>query len=212
MMQKTVTGLTGAAEPTDVTVADVMGRPQRQLRRTGHPPLPPPESATLFSGRHITTHTGTVTVTRPATEDDFGAVNMLHDRCSLDSRFSRYQSARRSLSASEWRNLVHPDRGRSWVTHPVDSPHLLVASTHLMHTGHDQLAELGILVEDTWQNFGLGTQLARHAITQAHTLEVKAITVMTSRDNRRMLTICKNLGAHSPRQDGVTISFTLPVN
>ncbi|MFD7954394.1 hypothetical protein ACFV4X_12955 [Streptomyces ardesiacus] len=53
-------------------------------------------------------HTGTRTITRPATLDDFNAVNALHDRCSLATRFARYQAARRSLRLAEFHHLTRP--------------------------------------------------------------------------------------------------------
>ncbi|MGW1362940.1 N-acetyltransferase family protein [Streptomyces chartreusis] len=174
--------------------------------------MPTPAFVAIPAGHQITARTGHRTVTRPATEGDLDAVNDLHRRCTLDSRFSRYQAARRSLSASEWSSLVRPDRGRSWVTHPGDAPHLVIAATHLLHTGHDHVGELGLLIEDAWQSRGLGTQLTRYAIAQAPALGVRAITVMTGRDNARMLRICRSFGAHTPRHDGSTVSLTLPVN
>lgn len=44
-------------------------------------------------------HAASQTVTRSATLDDFDAVNELHERCSLQTRFARYLAARRSLSS-----------------------------------------------------------------------------------------------------------------
>jgi len=174
--------------------------------------VPTSASATISTGHRITTRTGHRTVTRPASDSDLDAVNSFHSRCSMESCFSRYQAPRRSLSLSDWHSLVGSGRGLSWVTHPADTPHLLVAATHLMRTDQDHLGELGILIEDAWQNRGLGTELSRYAIAQASALGVRGITVITGRSNLRMLTICKKLDAHTPRSAGATITLTLPVN
>lgn len=193
-------------------------RPGRLLTQTSRrertPPVPTSGSAAApprAAGHLIRTRTGQTTVTRRASEADRDAVNEMHARCCLESRYSRYQAARRDLSAAQFGHLVHPDRGLSWVTHPADCPYLVIAVANLMRTDDERIGDLGLLVEDAWQSRGLGSALTRYTIAQAPALGVHAISVMTGRDNRRMLSICRTLGAHSPRASGTTIDLTLPV-
>lgn len=175
--------------------------------------LPVPRSAAVrheVAGDHlIATRSGRLTVTRPASQACFEAVNRMHGRSSLESRFSRYQAARRRLRASEWAALVGPDRGRSWVTHPVDSPHVVIATTHLLHAGSGHTGELALLVEDAWQNAGLGGGLTRYALTQASVLGMQTVTVRTQLSNDRMLAICRSLGTGSLRRDGQVTAVDL---
>ncbi|MFD6523838.1 GNAT family N-acetyltransferase [Streptomyces diastaticus] len=136
-------------------------------------------------------------MTRPATLDDFDAVNALHNRCSLETRFARYQAARRSLRRGEFHHLTRPDLGLTWVTHPEDDPQRLIATTSLVRTTEPSTAELGIMIEDPWQSRGLGTTLAQYAREQAPTFGC-CMSVMTGLDNVRMLRILRTLGASRP--------------
>ncbi|MGW3390759.1 N-acetyltransferase family protein [Streptomyces cinereoruber] len=156
-------------------------------------------------------HTGTQTITRPATLDDFDAVNMLHERCSLATRFARYQAARRSLRLAEFHHLTRPDRSLTWVTHPEDDPQHLIATTNLVRTTKPDTAELGIMIEDPWQSRGLGTTLAQYARSQARDFGCSSMTVMTGSDNVRMLKIMKALGAARPAIHSSTVDVTVPV-
>ncbi|MEU2336167.1 GNAT family N-acetyltransferase [Streptomyces sp. NPDC013172] len=129
-----------------------------------------------------------------AVEADHGDVSEMHARTSRESRYDRYQSARPGLTPADWSSLVRPDRGLSWVTRPSATPGTVVAVSHLMHTSTAGVGELGLLVEDTWQNAGLGSCLVRHALARADRLGLRAVTVMTGRSNHRMLAICRSLG------------------
>ncbi|MFH0245994.1 GNAT family N-acetyltransferase [Streptomyces sp. HK10] len=156
-------------------------------------------------------HTGTGTITRPATLDDFDAVNALHDRCSLATRFARYQAARHSLRLAEFHHLTRPDRSLTWVTYPEDDPQQLIATTNLVRTTDPNTAELGIMIEDPWQSRGLGTTLAQYAQAQARALGCTSMTVMIGSDNARMLKIMKTLGATRPAIHSSTVDLTVPV-
>ncbi|MFD4241898.1 GNAT family N-acetyltransferase [Streptomyces sp. NPDC058525] len=156
-------------------------------------------------------HPPTATITRPATPADFEAVNQLHDRSSLASRFARYQSARRNLRQAEWNHLTNPDRGISWVSHPQHSPQNIIATMNLVRDTDSHAAELGLLIEDGWQGRGLGTALTAQARVAARTLGCSFLVVMTGADNVRMLKILRGLGAAPAQATGPTIDFSLAV-
>lgn len=165
----------------------------------------------LNSAAPALTHSDTQTVTRTATLDDFDAVNALHERCSLPTRFARYQGARRSLRIAEFHHLTRPDRSITWVTHPAGDPHQLVATTNLIRTTEAGAAELGIMIEDPWQSRGLGTSLVQYAHAQAREFGCSSMVVMTGSDNVRMLKIMMALGADRPVIRSSTVDLTLPV-
>lgn len=77
-----------------------------------------------------------------------------------------------------------------------------VARTHLLHTGSSHAGELALLVEDAWQNSGLGRGLTRYALAQASVLGMQTVRVRTQLSNDRMLAICRALGADTVRPDG----------
>lgn len=157
------------------------------------------------TARHA--HAASQTVTRSAALDDFDAVNELHERCSLQTRFARYLAARRSLSLSEFVHLTRPDRSLTWVTHPKDDPDKIIATMNLVRTAEANAAELGIMIEDAWQSRGLGTSLVQFARTQARGFGCSSIVVLTSSDNVRVLKIMRSLGRLAVQ--GSTVDFTV---
>ncbi|MEW2516117.1 GCN5 family acetyltransferase [Streptomyces sp. NPDC046870] len=146
------------------------------------------------AGHRIRTRSGRMTVTRRAEAADLAAVNAMHGRCSPQTLFSRYQTGRSALRQHEWARLTR--QGVSWVTSPVNRPDVVVATTHLVHDGAEGRGELALLVEDGWQDVGLGTALACWTLSQAPFFGVREAVVVTTRDNRRMTAICTALGAH----------------
>ncbi|MFE9728563.1 GNAT family N-acetyltransferase [Streptomyces sp. NPDC005794] len=102
--------------------------------------------------------------------------------------------------------------GLEWVTHPVGSPHLVIATTHLLHADSDCTGELALLVEDAWQNSGLGGSLIRYALAHASVLGLRSVMVRTQRSNDRMLAICRALGAYNPSRgrQGTDVELVLP--
>ncbi|WP_424872041.1 GNAT family N-acetyltransferase [Streptomyces sp. SAI-229] len=175
-----------------------------------HAPAPP---LPLRRASHsITVSNGMQTLTAQATMNDFASVNSLHRRMSLDSLYSRYQSARRELTESEWRQLTEPTCGLTWVTRPEPNASSAIAVTHVMFSTEERVGELGVLVDEAWQSRGLGTELSRHALSQARLLGLRAVTVMTGRDNGRMIRICRTLGGHLTGTTSHIVDFSLPVD
>ncbi|MGW0513516.1 N-acetyltransferase family protein [Streptomyces olivaceoviridis] len=168
-------------------------------------------SAALRPGQLFAAVDGRVARTRPAVPADHAAVNAMHERCSPESRYRRYQTARLGLTDAEWRSLTGPGRGLSWVTHPAGAPGRIVAATHVLRTSAAGDGELAILVEDSWQSLGLGTSLIRQALREAGRLGMASVHVMTHRDNHRMLSICRSLGALVTHAEGPAVDLTLPL-
>ncbi|MER6066380.1 GNAT family N-acetyltransferase [Streptomyces sp. NPDC001792] len=90
----------------------------------------------------------------------------------------------------------------------AESRHRRIAATHLLHTPADRTGELAILVEDAWQNLGLGRNLVRRALHEAHRLGMASVHVLTERDNHRMLSLCRSLGARVRDAEGCTVYLT----
>jgi RimJ/RimL family protein N-acetyltransferase len=141
-------------------------------------------------------------VTRPAVASDLAAVNAMHGRCTPDTVYSRYQTVRSGLSEREWERLIRPGHGLGWVTTPIDAPDTVVAVTHLLRGDTAGCGELALLVEDDWQNVGLGTALTRQVLSRAADLGMSAVMVLTSPSNRRMNAICRALGARPAPPSG----------
>lgn len=169
----------------------------------------PSRTSTATPDRH--THPATQTITRLATIDDFDAVNALHERCSLQTRFARYQSARRALRLAEFRHLTHPGRSLTWISHPDSDPDQIIATMNLVRTQNADAAELGIMIEDPWQSRGLGTSLVHYARRRARAFGCSSVVAMTGSTNVRIIKILRGLGAHPSAMIGTTVEVTLSV-
>ncbi|MFJ9037201.1 GNAT family N-acetyltransferase [Streptomyces sp. NPDC102406] len=164
---------------------------------------------------------GAATWTRLADADDLSAVNALHSRCSRQSLTSRYLTGRGRLSAREWRALISPSAGFSWVTHPADDPGRIIAVTHVLRTeGTPGLrparepgtgaVELALLIDDAWQSRGLGSALARQAVAVARQCGHSAVHALLMADNRPALALAHALGAVvTPQGSQCTVELSL---
>ncbi|MFJ6076529.1 GNAT family N-acetyltransferase [Streptomyces sp. NPDC093065] len=173
-----------------------------------------PASATLDPPSvRMATRTGRVTLTRPASADDYEAVNEMHAKCSLESRYARYGAARRGLSHREWSTLCDRAHGLTLVTVPADNPSRVVALTHLMRTPKSHVRELAVLVEDSWHGQGLGPALVSYMVGLAHTVApgCRAISAATGRSNVRMLSILQGLDAEVEYTAGATAEALIRV-
>jgi RimJ/RimL family protein N-acetyltransferase len=56
-------------------------------------------------------------------------------------------------------------------------------------------AEVGLSVEQFWQNRGIGSELMRRLLVIARNRGVRAVTMLCSRDNRRMQRVAQKCGA-----------------
>jgi GNAT superfamily N-acetyltransferase len=149
-------------------------------------------------------------VTRPARPEDLAGINDLHDRCSLESRFARYQCARRSLKEAEYRYLLCA--GPAWVTVLTSEEQTVIAVTHLVQTGTPEVRELAVLIDDAWQSQGLGGRLVDTALDAARAdPSCRAVSALTSSTNQRMLRILCSRGAACPPVNGPTLDITLNV-
>ncbi|WP_206307642.1 GNAT family N-acetyltransferase [Streptomyces sp. H23] len=173
-----------------------------------------PASATLdLPSIRMATRTDRITLTRPAVADDHEAVNEMHAKCSLESRYARYGAARRSLSHREWATLCDRALGLTLVTVPADNPLRVVALTHLMRTSEPHVRELAVLVEDSWQGEGLGPALVSYVVGLARTVApgCRVISASTGRSNARMLSILRGLDAAVNYTAGATAEARIRV-
>lgn len=161
----------------------------------------------------MATRTDRITLTRPASADDYEAVNEMHATCSPESRYARYNAARRGLTRREWATLCDRSLGLTLVTVQADNPSRVVALTHLMRTSVSHVRELAVLVEDSWQGQGLGAALVSYVVGLAHTgvLGCRAISAATGRGNVRMLSILQGLDAAVEYPAGATAEALIRV-
>ncbi|WP_405592215.1 GNAT family N-acetyltransferase [Streptomyces sp. NBC_01190] len=148
--------------------------------------------------------------TRRGCPADLDQVNALHGRCTPSSLSSRYHGALRRISPADWRRLVDPAHGVTWVMQEDRCPDDVIAVAHLMRTGVDGVAELGILVEDSRQGRGLGTRLVGQVLDHAAAAGCHTVTATVQAGNVPMLRIALGFGAPRPRGAAV-MDLRIPV-
>ncbi|WFB88453.1 MULTISPECIES: GNAT family N-acetyltransferase [Streptomyces] len=150
-------------------------------------------------------------LTRLARESDYPPVGAFHARCSPESLHSRYLSGRRDIRLPEWRRLIDPAAGWTWVSAPEQDPGRVVAVSHVLRVGPGDSAtgELGILVEDGWQGQRLGSQLTRAVLSHSLAHGLNNVVIVTNGTNVRMVRIGRALGAVVPRVFSPVIEMTL---
>ena len=151
-------------------------------------------------------------VWRRAGVADLDALADMHTRCSDETRFRRYNSGVTRLAPRQLARLVNPRLGVALVAEAPDGK--LVAMGNLMWCPADDVtpAELGLLVEDSWQSRGLGTAVTRRLLAAALDAECGQVHAMVRPDNVPMLRLLAGLGLPTHRRwdDGMlTVSIDL---
>ncbi|WP_412540328.1 GNAT family N-acetyltransferase [Longispora sp. K20-0274] len=115
--------------------------------------------------------------------DDLTEVQALHRRCTAETRRARYFVARRQLTGHMWRAFCDPAWG---VTYLVQAGQRAVALAHLAYTPEPGVAELAVLVEDGWQERGLGRSLVGLLVADARDRGLAELRASLLADNVRM--------------------------
>ncbi|GAB3466059.1 GNAT family N-acetyltransferase [Streptomonospora sediminis] len=158
----------------------------------------------------ITTHRGTGLDVRQATAADAEAIQRLHARCSPETTRGRYFSSMRRLSPRMLGLFCDPERGLTLLARPLGGAEP-VALAHLMYTLDPGVGEIAFLVEDSWQQQGAGTALARALTAVAADWGLAEVRAETVAGNRAMQRIMRRMGAAiGPARDGV-VQARLPV-
>ncbi|WP_186813776.1 GNAT family N-acetyltransferase [Aeromicrobium flavum] len=137
---------------------------------------------------------------RPATLADIDAVAALHQRCSAETLYHRYQvPLRMPMTTRFTRRLVLPESGVAVV---VQSGLDVVGHGVLERSGDDW--RFHVLVEDAWQGRGVGSLLVRQGAGRARALGAERLTFVTAGSNDRLLRAVGGAGfaARVERHDG----------
>ncbi|NRQ50607.1 GNAT family N-acetyltransferase [Aeromicrobium stalagmiti] len=149
-----------------------------------------------------------VPLVRQATLADIEAVTALHERCSVDTLYNRYQvPLKMPMTTRMARRLVVPDVGCAFVV-----------QVGLDVVGHGVLElvedvwRFQLIVEDAWQGQGLGTRLMKHAAGRAKSEGAARLTFVTAGSNDHLLRAVGNAGfvARVERHDG-NVHITVPL-
>ncbi len=145
---------------------------------------------------------------RVATLADIDAVAALHQRCSIETLYDRYQvPLRMPMSTRMTRRLVMPESGTA-----------IVVQAGLDLVGHGIIERVEdqwtyhVLIEDAWQGRGLGAMLVKQGAGRAKALGAERLTFITAGSNDKLLRTIGSAGfvARVERYDG-NIHITVPL-
>jgi RimJ/RimL family protein N-acetyltransferase len=148
---------------------------------------------------------------RPIQGDDAAALTRLYDRLSPETAYQRFFAAMRRLPPDWARVLAEVDDDRRAALVALDpAGDLIAVARYGAPPGSDE-AEIALVVQDAWQNRGLGTVLLGALLDRAATRGIRRFVAYVLSDNRRMQSLIVRLGdvtTRSADQGVVTLRFT----
>src|SRR5262245_8065509 len=156
---------------------------------------------------------GSVVRIRPIRPDDATALQMLHSRLSHETAYQRFFAIVRRLPPDWARALANVDYQRrlALVVEP-DGGGELIGVGRYEPTNERDTVEVAFVVQDRWQNRGLGTILFDAILQAAVTRSYRRFRAYVLNDNKRMLDLISRFTRIESRttEQGVTnLVFTL---
>lgn len=137
----------------------------------------------------LTLPEGNALTIRRADPSDQAAAREMHDRCSPATLALRYHGpvadADRYLG-----HLLSPRHGRTLAVETASGR--LVALGHLLWDGEE--TEVALLVEDAWQQRGIGAELLRRLVAMAAETGSESVYAITQASNTGMVAAMRGLG------------------
>jgi RimJ/RimL family protein N-acetyltransferase len=152
--------------------------------------------------RPIALRDGTLVRMRPIRADDAPRLVALYDRLSVDTRYHRFFSAMQRLPP-DWARFLADVDYESRLALVVESPRdptALIAVARYEPTRQVGAAEVAFVVEDGWQDRGLGTVLFSELLAAAQLNGVQRFHAWVLADNHRMLDLIRRFGEVRERE------------
>jgi len=153
--------------------------------------LPAPEPLTLRDGTRLSV--------RPIHPDDAPRLQALHARLSTETIFLRFMGMRAVLLPDEARDFATLDyqtRMAFVATQPEGADECIVgvARYAVVSQRRPGEAEAAIVIEDRFQNRGLGTLLLERLLAYARSHGITAFVAEINAENERMLKFVRHSG------------------
>ena len=139
--------------------------------------------------------------------DDVPALQRFHGRLSERSIYLRFFGSLEELPEEKARFFAHVDGvdHLAFVALDPDDPDEIIALVRYDREPGSERAEYAALVEDRWQDHGVGIDLTRRLVDEARDKEVRFFYAMGMGQNTRMLELLRRLDLpeHERVEDGV---------
>lgn len=151
---------------------------------------------------------------RPIVPEDEGGLIALHGRLSQQSAYQRFFTIMPRLPSNWAHHLANVDYRHRLALVAVDPRTAdLVGVARYEATSDPATAEVAFVVQDSWQNRGLGTRLFSELLRAAALNGIARFRAWVLADNRRMLDLIARFGAVVARtleQGVVDVVFEAP--
>lgn len=149
---------------------------------------------------------------RPILPTDEAGLVALHGRLSQQSAYQRFLTLMPRLPRSWAHHLANVDyQGRLALVAVDPDTADLVAVARYETTADPRMVEVAFVVQDSWQNRGLGTRLFGELVRAASLNGIERFRALVLADNRRMLDLIARFGVVAARhleQGVVEVVFT----
>jgi RimJ/RimL family protein N-acetyltransferase len=157
---------------------------------TSTAPSPPPGEYPKDLERRAALRDGTTVGIRPIRPADAAGLIAMYDRLSHHTAYQRFFSVMRRLPPDWARLLANVDYQRRLALvaeHEAPSGPELIAVARYEPTEEPGMVEVAFVVQDGWQNRGLGTILLDARLAAAEARGVRRFSAYVLADNQRML-------------------------
>ncbi len=136
--------------------------------------------------------------------DDASALQRIHSRCSERTIYLRFFGSLEELPDKKAKYFASTDGSDHFglVALDPDDPNEIIAVMRFDREPGSEKAEYAALVEDRWQDQGVGTALTRRLIDEARDKGVRFFYALVKGGNQRMLKLLRHLDLpEQERQD-----------
>jgi len=143
----------------------------------------------------ITLPEGVDVPVRTIRPDDVPALQRFHSRLSEQTIYLRFFGSIRELSEDKARYFAHIDGVDHFalVALDPDEPEEIIALVRYDREPGEERAEYAAIVEDSWQERGLGMRLTHKLIDEARNRGVQFLYGLVMPQNKRMLNLLRDL-------------------
>ncbi len=136
---------------------------------------------------------GTTVTLRPIRPEDEPGLIAFHTRLSPDTAFQRFHAPLPQLPANWAHFLANVDYERRMAIVALEGDQLIAVARYEESDAADQ-AEVAIVVQDRWQERGLGTILMTELLGYAEAQGIHRFRAYVLADNHRMLNLVYRVG------------------
>jgi RimJ/RimL family protein N-acetyltransferase len=162
-------------------------------------------------GEHVRLSDGSRVLIRQVRPADAALLADGFARLSARSRWMRFLTAKRELSAAELRYFTevdHHDHEALGALSHADGRGIGIAR-YIRDTGNPQAAEVAVTVIDEWHGRGLGTELLARLARRARQEGIHRFTALAAADNTAVARLLRRMSAKLVRRESGTVEYEI---